>query len=120
MCACAPQAIPRLGIPWLSLQDGPQGFRDGKYGKGSYGNGTYLGTSTQWPSGLTIGATWDRTIASLWGQSMGAEFKAKGANGQLGPGLNVARIPQVLALLTVVNDDGLTLTLTRIAGRAEL
>jgi hypothetical protein len=51
---------------------------------------------------------------------MGAEFKAKGANGQLGPGLNVARIPQVLALLTVVNDDGLTLTLTSFAGRAEL
>ena len=22
----------RLSVPWLSLQDGPQGYRDGKYG----------------------------------------------------------------------------------------
>lgn len=33
-------------------------------------------------------------MAGLWGRAMGAEFKAKGANCQLGPGLNVARVPQ--------------------------
>lgn len=65
-----------------------------RYGKGAYGKGAYLGTSTQWPSGLTIGATWDPEMAGLWGRAMGAEFKAKGANCQLGPGLNVARVPQ--------------------------
>jgi beta-glucosidase len=87
-------SVPRLGIPWLSLQDGPQGFRDGKYGKGAFGKGEYLGTSTQWPSGLTIGATWDPELAGEWGAGMGAEFRLKGANVQLGPGLNVARVPQ--------------------------
>eukprot|EP01043_Picozoa_sp_COSAG02_P009004 COSAG02_NODE_299_length_25349_cov_53.762020_6_plen_224_part_00 len=69
-------------------------LRRSRYGKGAYGKGAYLGTSTQWPSGLTIGATWDPAMAALWGRAMGAEFKAKGANCQLGPGLNVARVPQ--------------------------
>ena len=49
-------AITRAGVPWLSLQDGPQGFRDGRYGHGPYGKGAYLGTSTQWPSGQST--TW--------------------------------------------------------------
>ena len=82
-------AITRLGVPWLSLQDGPQGYRDGRYGHYA---GT-PGTSTQWPSGLTVSATWDPLLAQEWGEAMGAEFKSKGANVQLGPGLNVARVP---------------------------
>ena len=40
----------RLGIPPLSLNDGPQGFRD-KHSPG---------TTTAWPSALTVGATFDR------------------------------------------------------------
>jgi len=51
------------------------------------------GTSTQWPSGLTIAASWDRQLAEAWGKAMGKEFRDKGANVQLGPGLNVARVP---------------------------
>ena len=83
-------ALPRVGIPWLSLQDGPQGYRDGKYGH--YGGAP--GTSTQWPSGMTVAATFDAALAFEWGVAMGAEFKAKGANVQLGPGMNLARIPR--------------------------
>lgn len=80
-------ALSRVGIPWLSLQDGPQvlasilftffelvsnvlnsnllhikGYRDGKYGH--YGGAP--GTSTQWPSGLTVAATFDPTLAYHW------------------------------------------------------
>ena len=76
--------IKRLGIPSLNLNDGPQGFRDP----------SHPGTSTCWPSGLSIAATWDPVAAGRWGTAMGAEFRAKGANVQLGPGLNVARLPQ--------------------------
>lgn len=73
----------RLGIPALRLNDGPQGFRDPHHS----------GTTTQFPSGLTVGATWDKELAFEWGKAMGAEFFAKGANVQLGPGVCVARVP---------------------------
>lgn len=49
----------RLGIPALNLNDGPQGFR---------GN---PGTSTCWPSGLTVAASWNRTALGAWGVAMG-------------------------------------------------
>eukprot|EP00660_Eupelagonema_oceanica_P002413 gene2413-16191_t len=41
----------RLGIPALSLNDGPQGFR----GK--------AGTTTQWMCSLAVGASWDPDVA---------------------------------------------------------
>lgn len=75
-------AIPRVGIPPLLLNDGPQGFR-----------GT-AGTSTQWPSGMTVGTSWDRELMHEWGVAMGQEFRGKGANVFLGPGVNVARVPR--------------------------
>ena len=73
-------AIPRLGIPHLTMNDGPQGFRSG-------------GT-TAFPSGLTAGASWDRAAMRAWGEAMGQEFFDKGANVQLGPGVCVARVPK--------------------------
>ena len=76
--------VKRLGIPPINMQDGPQGFRESDERKG---------TSTAWPSGLTIAATWDESAAMEWGTGMGKEFYDKGANVQLGPGLNVARVP---------------------------
>lgn len=74
----------RLGIPDLTLNDGPQGFRD---------NDGHKGTSTQMPSGLNVAATWDPEMARLWGQTMGEEFLGKGSNVQLGPGMCLQRIP---------------------------
>ena len=87
-------AIPRLGIPPLNLNDGPQGFR----GQNTCGHWDHCvnqqGTSTAFPSGLTIAATWDVAAARLWGETMGEEFRDKGSNVQLGPGLCVSRLPQ--------------------------
>eukprot|EP00043_Microstomoeca_roanoka_P013291 m.130236 g.130236 ORF g.130236 m.130236 type:complete len:782 (+) comp15716_c2_seq1:3-2348(+) len=73
----------RLGIPALNLNDGPQGFRDD----------AHPGTTTCWPSGLTMAATWDVNAMRNWGSAMGQEFYNKGANIQLGPGLCLARVP---------------------------
>jgi beta-glucosidase len=76
----------RLGIPAIQMEDGPQGFRCGKMPCAP-------GSSTAWPSGLTIAATWDTALALQWGEAMGAEFRGKGANVQLGPGMCIARVP---------------------------
>ena len=41
-----------------------------------------------------MAATWDVDSMKEWGIGMGKEFYAKGANVQLGPGMNVARVPR--------------------------
>jgi beta-glucosidase len=74
----------RLDIPPIHMEDGPQGFRDKDY----------LASSTSWPAGLNMAAIWDVDAMQAWGEGMGKEFKAKGANVQLGPGLCVARVPR--------------------------
>ena len=43
---------------------------------------------------LTLAATFDTQLASEWGHAMGQEFRDKGAGMQLGPGVNVARLPE--------------------------
>ena len=48
----------RLGMPWLRLNDGPQGYND--YQK-------HPGTTTNWPSGLTVASTFDRRMARAVG-----------------------------------------------------
>jgi len=74
----------RLGIPQIKMNDGPQGFRDNKH----------PGTSTSWPSAMTVAASWDEELAMAYGVAMGKEFAGKGANVQLGPGVCIARVPQ--------------------------
>jgi beta-glucosidase len=66
------------------MNDGPQGFRDNQHPE----------TTTAWPSGLTMAASWDRDALYEWGAGQGREFYAKGSNVQLGPGVCVARVPR--------------------------
>eukprot|EP00040_Diaphanoeca_grandis_P010532 m.53956 g.53956 ORF g.53956 m.53956 type:complete len:589 (-) comp21843_c2_seq1:98-1864(-) len=72
---------PRLGIPPMFLEDGPNGVADGVRG------------ATQWPSSLAIAATWDTQIAHDYGDALGLEQRGKGMNVMLGPGVNLARVP---------------------------
>ena len=80
----ATTAIARLGVPRLLLNDGPQGFRTPDY---------LEGTSTAFPSGLAVAATFDDQLAATWAATIASEFAKKGATVLLGPGLNVARVP---------------------------
>jgi beta-glucosidase len=76
----------RLGIPYVGIQDGPQGFRvTQKTGA--------PGSTTCWPSSINIAAAWDEDLMYLWANAMAKEFHKKGANVHLGPGLGIARAP---------------------------
>ena len=77
----------RVGIPSLNMQDGPQGFRD-DFDRDS------VGKSTAWPSALTVAATFDADLMYDWALAMGKEFRLKGANVALAPGVNLARVPR--------------------------
>lgn len=72
----------RLGIPLLGLEDGPQGVADGVPGV------------TAFPGALTVVQTWDPLLAYEFGSAQAAEQKAKGSAVLLGPGTNLARVPQ--------------------------
>ena len=63
------------------MNDGPMGFR----GK--------AGTSTQWPSGVTMAQAFDAALVRTFGEAMGKEFAGKGCDVRFGPGLNVGRVP---------------------------
>ncbi|CAI5756194.1 unnamed protein product [Candida verbasci] len=65
-------SVPRLGIPNLCLQDGPNGVR-------------FTDFVTHFPSGLAAGTTFNKGLIYLRGKAIGKEFKKKGIHVCLGP-----------------------------------
>lgn len=74
--------VPRLCIPPLTLQDGPQGLAFGS------------DHVTQLPAPLGIAATFDTAIARLYGEVLGSEAVGQGFDVVQGPTLNIDRVPQ--------------------------
>jgi beta-glucosidase len=68
------------GLPRLVFVDGPNGVRssDG---------------ATAFPSCLVLAATFDRELARRYGETLGDETIAAGANVLLGPGFDILRVP---------------------------
>jgi beta-glucosidase len=79
-------AIPRLGIPALTMADGPSGVRVGDASVNAR-------RATQLPAALALAATWDRTAAEDYGRLVGDEAHKTGHNVQLGPAVDIARVP---------------------------
>jgi beta-glucosidase len=78
--------IPRLGIPDLTMSNGPAGVTNG--GPGHQGRATAL------PAAISLAATWDVGLAYLYGTIVGSEASDL-ANGMLeAPTINIARVPQ--------------------------
>ena len=74
--------VPRLCIPALVLQDGPQGLAFGAV------------HVTQLPAPLGIAATFNTAIARAYGQVQGSEATGQGVDFVQGPTLNIDRVPQ--------------------------
>eukprot|EP00927_Polykrikos_kofoidii_P007683 TRINITY_DN13159_c0_g1_i1.p1 TRINITY_DN13159_c0_g1~~TRINITY_DN13159_c0_g1_i1.p1 ORF type:complete len:798 (-),score=91.93 TRINITY_DN13159_c0_g1_i1:304-2697(-) len=82
--------VPRLDIDSLRVNDGPQGWGDATH---PWRLLFSKGTATQYPSNLAMGASWDERLVYEYAKSIGTEFRKKGANMVLGPGLNLHRVP---------------------------
>ena len=74
--------VPRLCIPSLAVQDGPQGL--------AYGDTNV----TQLPSPLGVAATFNTATARAYGVVEGSEAPGQGIDAIQGPTLNIDRVPE--------------------------
>jgi beta-glucosidase len=71
-CSGETGTVPRLKFPGLCLSDAGNGLRNTDF-------------VNSWPSGIHVGASWNKNLAYQRGLHMGGEFKKKGVNVMLGP-----------------------------------
>jgi beta-glucosidase len=90
------KANARLGIPALKMADGPVGVRNwfGPSALTMKANSPLPTiTSTAFPAGVALGATWDPELLREVGKTIGQEARALGRDMMLGPGVNIVRAP---------------------------
>ena len=86
------RSVERLGIPNMTLSDGPHGIRKQE------GAGDQLGLNgslpaTCYPTAATIANSWDPAL----GEHLGTEAASQDVCVLLGPGLNIKRSPLLRA-----------------------
>ena len=78
-------AIDRLGIPELTMADGPPGVR--------INNGAvHDGMATALPAPIALAASWNPDLARQFGDVVGHEARASNHNVYLGPAVDIARL----------------------------
>ena len=84
-------AIERLGIPAVTMADGPNGVRkelpDGALGVSE------SEPATCFPPAVALGCAFDESLAEEMGQAMGDEAAAQGVDVLLAPAINIKRSP---------------------------
>ena len=85
--------VPRLGIPEVWCTDGPHGIRAEVYWDEWDQAGWTSDSCTAYPALTALAATWDPSLAGLYGKSIGEEARYRKKNVLLGPGVNIYRTP---------------------------
>lgn len=85
--------VARLGIPGLWCTDGPHGIRpEVKWDEWEQAGWTN-DSCFAFPALTCLAATWNPSLAQLYGRSLGEEALYRGKNVVLGPGVNIYRTP---------------------------
>jgi beta-glucosidase len=91
------QSVPnaRLGIPSIKMADGPIGVRawSGPSSETNAATAREKVTTTAFPAGVAMAATWDPDLVQSEGQALAQEVKALGRDMILGPTVNINRTP---------------------------
>ncbi len=80
--------IERLGIPSLTMTDGPHGVRANRTGPERIS-----GPATSFPTGVSMAASWNPQLIERAGVALGCETRAMGCDILLGPCVNIVRTP---------------------------
>ena len=83
--------IERLGVPSITLSDGPHGVRRAPQGDQIAIGESY--PSTCFPPAVALGSSWDPELAETVGRALGEEANALDVQVLLGPGVNIKRSP---------------------------
>ncbi|MCR6652972.1 MAG: glycoside hydrolase family 3 C-terminal domain-containing protein [Cellvibrionaceae bacterium] len=85
--------VPRLGIPEMTLSDGPHGVRE-EISRHSWDSANWdTDFATYLPPLTMVAASWDPEIAKMHGTVLGREARHRHKDIILGPGVNLARLP---------------------------
>ncbi|MDR1552237.1 MAG: glycoside hydrolase family 3 C-terminal domain-containing protein [Prevotellaceae bacterium] len=85
--------VPRLGIPENWMSDGPHGVRAEVLWDEWYGANWTNDSCIVFPALTALAATWNPSLAELYGKSIGEEARYRNKNVLLGPGVNIYRTP---------------------------
>lgn len=87
--------VPRLGIPAIKMADGPMGIRiwTGSSAETSVEGLVRTFSSTAFPAGINLAASWDPALARDEGRVIGEEVVSVGRDMILGPTVNIQRTP---------------------------